>query len=494
MITMETWNKVREYRLIRKYSIKKIARKLNISKNTVKKYLKSNEPPIFKPREYSSKLDNFKNEIEEMLRKDFIGTRIYSELKLLGFDGSLSSVHKYISKYKKEKKLNKKITTRFETSPGEQMQYDWKVWHLPVNGKCCKIYIHELILSYSRKKFYTFSLTITTTDVIRAIYEGIKYFGGFAQELLIDNGKQMVILHKQNGVIRYNDEFLKFCTMLGILPNACENYRARTKGKVERSFYYLQEHFLKGLKVTSFQKFEDLLSEFLVKHNNKELSNLKESPEQRFHIEQANLYPMPVVEPSSILKKELRQVSYDGYISCFGCFYPVPMQYCNQNILIESVYGRKLNIYNLSGELIKSLNRGFDKGIKPGHPEHKDLNSVYWEKKQSKRSQIIKKFIETFGDEGQIFLKNIKQKDCFNLAWHLSEILELVMLYQIEDIQKSLQTCNEIGCFHKNSVKNLLKPSDNKIPIIKKSELLNFAKFRNIKRSLSDYRIEVKND
>jgi len=33
-----------------------------------------------------------------------------------------------------------------ETGPGEQMQYDWKEWFLPVDGERIKIYLHEVIL------------------------------------------------------------------------------------------------------------------------------------------------------------------------------------------------------------------------------------------------------------------------------------------------------------------------------------------------------------
>jgi len=48
------------------------------------------------------------------------------------------------------------------------MQYDWKEWDLPVCGKTLRIYLHEVVLSYSRKKYYAYSLSITARDVIRA--------------------------------------------------------------------------------------------------------------------------------------------------------------------------------------------------------------------------------------------------------------------------------------------------------------------------------------
>jgi transposase len=101
------------------------------------------------------------------------------------------------------------------------MQYDWKEWKLPVDGQPLKIYLHEVVLAYSRKKHYSFSLTITAQDIIRAIAEAIHFFGGVAPELIIDNPKQMVITHTRDGIVYYNEEFLKFCGLYGIRPEAC---------------------------------------------------------------------------------------------------------------------------------------------------------------------------------------------------------------------------------------------------------------------------------
>jgi len=48
-------------------SIKKIEKLMKLSKNTVRKYLRSSDTPYFKTREYNKLLDNYKDAIEEML-------------------------------------------------------------------------------------------------------------------------------------------------------------------------------------------------------------------------------------------------------------------------------------------------------------------------------------------------------------------------------------------------------------------------------------------
>jgi len=107
------------------------------------------------------------------------------ELLEIGYKGSLSSVHRYIASIKEAKQIKAKTTTRVETEPGKQMQYDWKEWDLPVEGKILKVYLHEVVLSYSRKKYYVSSLSITGQDVIRAIMGGYRLLWRFCRG--IDN-------------------------------------------------------------------------------------------------------------------------------------------------------------------------------------------------------------------------------------------------------------------------------------------------------------------
>lgn len=218
--------------------------------------------PQFKAREYERQLDQYREVIQIILNRGYIGTRIYKELTEKGYTGSLSSVHRFLREMKKDSQAVKAATTRVETGPGEQMQYDWKEWILPVAGKKIKIYIHEVILSCSRKKYYQFTLSITTADIIRVLADSFIFFDGYAKELVMDNAKQMVITHRKNNIIRYNDEFLRFCGLYGIQPSACENYRPRTKGKVERPFYYIQEHLLRGLEVDDLDDFAVKLKKF----------------------------------------------------------------------------------------------------------------------------------------------------------------------------------------------------------------------------------------
>ena len=486
---MYKWQQVKSLRA-KGESIKKIARLLKLSKNTVRKYLRQEGPPEFKKREYERMLESYEEKIREMLEKKYIGTRIYSELIEIGYEGSLSTLHRQIREMKDKERRKQLITTRVETPPGIQMQYDWKKWDLPVDGKLLTIYIHELVLSYSRKKYYTYSLSIKTSDVIRAIKEGIDYFGGIASELVIDNPKQMVITHERDGIVRYNDEFLLFCGLYGIEPSPCRNYRARTKGKAERPFFYIQEHLLRGLEVKDLSGFDKKLEEFTIKYNLREHSSLKEVPDSRYLREKEHLRAIPQVEPTKLFIRPVRAVSNDGYISYDGGFYPVPMKLSLSDVFIESIFGRRLLVYDEGGQVVAehSVNL-WETGIKPIHPEHEEINKGYRAKKEARRSEVVRKFIETFEGKGEVYIERLKESAGVNLYWHLREIMKYTDVYTVEDVAEVINECIEIGAYHKNSVKRLLSLKDIEKPITEVVTPPHLFRNMDIKRDLSVYRV-----
>jgi transposase len=483
MISMYVWQQVKALRA-QGYHVKQIARRLKISRNTVKKYLRSSDPPQFHAREYSRKSDSYLTVIGEMIKKGFIGTRIHEELTALGFTGSLSTVERVIQTIKKEKARKDRITTRVETPPGRQMQYDWKEWELPVNGKAVTIYTHETILGFSRKKYYTFSLTITGSDIIRAIHEALAFYGGVPLELVMDNAKQMVITHERSGAVLYNEAFLKFMGLMGIDLNPCQNYRARTKGKVERPFYHLQEHLLRGCEVEDLCVFAQKLTAYTEKVNSMVHATLKETADERFAREQDSLKPLPGIDPALLYPREIRGVSNDGYLPWGGSHYPVPMELALHTVLVEPVFGRMIHVYDEKGKRAATYDLSLSSGYRPSHPEHEEMNRVYQKKKEAKKSAIVKTFSETFPDHDG-YLEALRKTQGPNLYAHLREIVSYTDLYPVEEIARILHECMAMGAFHKNTVKRLLASKALKVPAL---TLYGFAGPAPLRRNLAVYR------
>ncbi|MBC7324170.1 MAG: transposase, partial [Moorella sp. (in: Bacteria)] len=82
------------------------------------------------------------------------------------------------------------------------------------------------------------------------------YLGGAPREVLVDNAKQLIVEHPRKGEVVLNQKFQELAGLYCFRPRPCQLYRARTKGKVERPFYVIEEHFIKG---NAFGCFADLL-------------------------------------------------------------------------------------------------------------------------------------------------------------------------------------------------------------------------------------------
>ena len=89
MLDVEQWAELRREHFVRGVAIKELVRRTGLSRNTIKRALRSDEPPAFKCPERPSKLDPFKDEIHRLLKEDpkLPGVRVREVIEPLGFDG-----------------------------------------------------------------------------------------------------------------------------------------------------------------------------------------------------------------------------------------------------------------------------------------------------------------------------------------------------------------------------------------------------------------------
>jgi transposase len=108
-------------------SIREIARTLEVSRNTVRRYVCGDGLPHYQRETRPSKLDDYKQYIAERVRAavpEWIpATVLLRELRSLGYAGDISILKDHLATLKPVAKLEPLI--RFETDPGRQMQADF---------------------------------------------------------------------------------------------------------------------------------------------------------------------------------------------------------------------------------------------------------------------------------------------------------------------------------------------------------------------------------
>ena len=189
-----------------------------------------------KKRIYTSKLEEFKNIIDEKIENQNIpSTGIYFLLKnKYGYTGKYGIINKYI-KSKKESIISN-LTIRFETIKGYQSQVDWKekLKLHDKNGNEYIVSIFLIVLGNSRYKYIELTFDQTRSTLFRCLINSFKYFGGTTEEILFDNMRTIVNQVKSNYTeVVINSKATQFSKDAGFKIVTCRPYRPRTKGKVE---------------------------------------------------------------------------------------------------------------------------------------------------------------------------------------------------------------------------------------------------------------------
>ena len=225
-------------------SIRAISAELGLSRNTVRKYLRSERVPKSKPRPArASKLEPYRDYIQRRIREahpDWIPASVLGrELAERGYTGKGSILRAYVATLKPRPPVDPVV--RFETGPGDQMQVDWGDFRQGKDPLAAFI----ATLGYSRYTYVEFVTDKTLPTLKQCHVNAFEWFEGVPHRVLYDNMKTVILARHTYGpgLHRFQPAFLDFARHHGFLPQVCQPYRARTKGKVERFIGYLRRSF-----------------------------------------------------------------------------------------------------------------------------------------------------------------------------------------------------------------------------------------------------------
>jgi len=315
-------------------SYKEIALKNNIDWRTAKKYAHSEHKPVYELCEPKpSKLDPYKEQIDLWLEEaPYSAVRIHEKMQEMGYEGKYTMVRTYVSTKKSE--LNQKATVRFETMPGLQAQVDWAFfenYRVFEDGEWKKLYCFLMVLGYSRMRYIEFVTDMTTSTLIRCHINAFRYFGGYPEEILYDNMKQVVVkrlLKQEDSTL--NSQFEDFAGFYGFRPILCRPYRGQTKGKVERTVAFVRDNFMTGIKYENLQDLNHQAMNWNIKANEKVHATTNEIPKSRLLEENLS----PLLREYIIDKVNVRKVEKDCLISYAGSKYSVPSEYACKYVTV----------------------------------------------------------------------------------------------------------------------------------------------------------------
>ena len=310
-------------------SISAIARQTGLDRKTVKKYLaKGLEAPVYSPRKpIGSEAEPYRHYLLDRMAAypGLSARRLHREVRERGYKGAYSSLTEYLRLIRPP--APQTFEQRFETAAGEQAQVDFAEFQTifaSEPGVVRKVWLFSMVLGHSRWLWGRFCPNQGLETVMRCHISAFEAMAGCCREILYDRMKTAVIGEDAAGVITYNAALVALLAHYGSAPKACQPYRAKTKGKVERPFRYIRQDFFLG---RSFYDLDDLNAQFNTWLAN--IANVREHAttgrivSEHFAEEQPQLLPLPAVRYDAVLTVE-RRISREGMVAVAGNYYSVP--------------------------------------------------------------------------------------------------------------------------------------------------------------------------
>ena len=202
-MTVETIGRIRREHLLKGKTIKEIARDLRVSRNTVRRVLRTGQTSFAYDREVQPrpKLGRWTAELEELLagneskpaREQLTLIRIFEELRERGYDGGYDAVRRYARRWAKER--GQTIAAAYvplSFAPGEAYQFDWSHEVVLLNGVTSIVKVAHVRLCHSRMLFVRAYPRETQEMVFDAHDRAFALFKGTCGRGIYDNMKTAV--------------------------------------------------------------------------------------------------------------------------------------------------------------------------------------------------------------------------------------------------------------------------------------------------------------
>ena len=164
MLTVETIGRIRREFYVKGKTIKEIVRDLKVSRNTVRKVLRSGATSFAYAREVQPrpKLGAWRTALDEILaenagkahRERLTLIRVFEELRGLGYTGGYDAVRRYARGWcKRHGAETADAYVPLSFAPGEAYQFDWSHEVVVLNGATTTVKVAHLRLCHSRMPF-----------------------------------------------------------------------------------------------------------------------------------------------------------------------------------------------------------------------------------------------------------------------------------------------------------------------------------------------------
>jgi transposase len=246
---MELLSVIRRWRHRDHFSIREISRRTGLSRNTVRKYLRSDGvEPRFKIVDRPSKLDPYADKLAHMLRQEASKSRkqkrtikqLCADLKALGYEGSYNRVAAFARDWKAARQREQQTASRgafvpLAFLPGEAFQFDWSEDWAVIGGERMKLQVAHFKLAYSRAFIVRAYLQQTHEMLFDAHNHAFRVLGGVLRRGIYDNMRTAVDKVGRGKQRQVNARFSAMVSHFLFEAEFCNPAAGWEKGQVEKN-------------------------------------------------------------------------------------------------------------------------------------------------------------------------------------------------------------------------------------------------------------------
>jgi transposase len=189
MLVVETIAKIRRAYFQDGKSIKQICRELRVSRNTVRRVIRSGATEFTYERRVQPqpRIGPWRDELDRMLadnarkpkRERLTHIRIFEELRALGYEGGYDAVRRYaVTWARSEREASAAAYVPLSFDPGEAYQFDWSHEIVVIDGVTTTVKVAHVRLCHSRMVFVRAYPRETQEMVFDAHDKAFAFFGG----------------------------------------------------------------------------------------------------------------------------------------------------------------------------------------------------------------------------------------------------------------------------------------------------------------------------
>jgi transposase len=314
VVSVEQWAEIRRLYFVKRLSIKEIVRRTGHGRNTIRRALRSGEPPRYRCPPRPSKLDPFRDEIHRLLREDarLPGKRVRELLEEQGYVGGKTILDGYLREVRPLFLPRPRTFQRTSYRPGALCQFD--LWEpsreLAVGcGQTRRGYVVVGCLPYSRAGAGTLVFSKQAPDVLYGIGACLAKLGALPETLVWDREGA---LHAGGG--RPTEPFAAFCGELRVGWRFLEPRDPQSKGVVERLQGFVETSFEPGRAFVGELDYQDQLDRWFSERANLRFHRtLRCRPSDRLAEELMLMRPLPERMPD-VDRRLVTRVPPDPYV------------------------------------------------------------------------------------------------------------------------------------------------------------------------------------